>query len=82
MDAHNQPKIYTIQAHTLKVLMHPSVVELHALRLVHSRHGDERQLHFKLRVRCGKKEVIADVLVDTGAEIELGLEGIIFLGTF
>ena len=66
-DGHDQPKIYTIRDHTLEVLMHPSVLELHAVRVVHTPNGDERQVHLKVRVRCGKKEVIADVLVDTGA---------------
>ena len=71
VDGHDQPKIYTIRDHTLEVLMHPSVLELHAVRVVHTPHGDERQLHLKVRVRCGKKEVIADVLVDTGAQVSL-----------
>ena len=76
MDGHDQPKIYTIPDHTLKVLMHPSVLELHAVRVVHTPHGDERQLHLKVRVRCGKKEVIADVLVDTGAKVSLVRKGL------
>ena len=67
VDGHDQPKIYTIRDHTLEVLMHPSILELHAVRVVHTPHGEERQLHLKVRVRCGKKEVIADALVDTGA---------------
>ena len=67
VDGHDRPKIYTIRYHTLEALMHPSVLELHAVRVAHTPHGDERQLHLKVRVRCGKKEVIADVLVDTGA---------------
>ena len=49
----HQPKIYTIRDHTLEVLMHPDVLELHAVRVVHTPHGDERQLHLKVRVRCG-----------------------------
>ena len=32
VDGHDQPKIYTIRDHTLEVLMHPSVLELHAVR--------------------------------------------------
>ena len=75
MDGHDQPKFYTIREHTLAVLMHPSVLELHAVRVVHTPHGDERQLHLKVRVRCGKKEVIADVLVDTGAQVSLVPKG-------
>ena len=42
VDGHDQPKIYTILDHTLEVLMHPSVLELHAVRVVHTPHGDER----------------------------------------
>ena len=75
VDGHDQPKIYTIRDHTLEVLMHPSVLELHAVRAVHTPHGGERQLHLKVRVRCGKKEVIADVLVDTGAQLSLVPKG-------
>ena len=30
VDGHDQPKIYTIRDHALEVLMHPSVLELHA----------------------------------------------------
>ena len=78
MDGHDQPKIYTIRDHTLEVLMDPSVLELHAVRLAHTSHGDEWQLHLRVRVRCGKKEVIADVLVDTGAQVSFGSEGIFF----
>ena len=33
VDGHDQPKIYTIRDHTLEVLMHPSVLELHAVRV-------------------------------------------------
>ena len=76
VDGHDQPKIYTIRDHTLEVLMHPSVLELHAVRVVHTPHGDERQLHLKVRVRCGKKEVIADVLVDTDAQVSLVRKGL------
>ena len=69
MDGHDQSKMYTIRDHTLKVLMHPSLLELHAMRVVHTPHGDEPQLHLNVRVRCGKKELIVDVLVDTGAQV-------------
>ena len=78
LDGHDQPKIYTIRDHTLEVLMHPSILELHAVRVVHTPHGDERQLHLKLQVRCGRKEVIADVLVDTGAQVSLVWKGFFF----
>ena len=74
VDGHDQPRIYTIRGHTLKILMHPSVLELHAARVVHTGDGDERQLHLEVRVRCGKKEVIADVFVDTGAQLSLVLK--------
>ena len=67
VDGQDQPKIYTIRDHTLEVLMHPDVLELHAVRVVHTPHGDERQLHLKVRVRCGQEELVVDVLVDTGA---------------
>ena len=75
VDGHDQPKIYTIRDDTLEVLMHPSVLELHAVGVVHTPHGDERQLHLKVRVRRGKKEVIADILVDTGAQVSLVRKG-------
>ena len=76
VDGHDQPKIYTIRDHSLEVLMHPSVLELHAVRVVHTPHGDERQLHLKVRGRCGKKEVIADVLGDTGAQVSSVWKGL------
>ena len=69
VDGNDQPKIYTMRDHVLEVLMHPSVQELHAARVVHTPHGDEWQLYLKVRVRCVRKEVIADVLVDTGAKV-------------
>ena len=76
VDGQDQPKIYTIRDHTLEVLMHPDVLELHAVRVVHTPHGDERQLHLKVRVRCGQEELVADVLVDTGAEVSLVRRGL------
>ena len=75
VDGQDQPKIYEIRDHTLEVLLHPSVLELHAVRVVRTPHGDEGQLHLKVRVMCGRKEVIADVLVDTAAHAgKLGAE--------
>ena len=71
VDGRDQPRIYTIRDHTLEVLMHPDVLELHALRVVHTPQGDERQLHLKVRIRCGQEELVADVLVDTGAQVSL-----------
>ena len=53
VDGQDQPKIYTIRDHTLEVPMHPDELELHAVRVVHTPPGDERQLHLKVRVRCG-----------------------------
>ena len=50
--------------HTLEVLMHLDVLELHAVRVVHTPQGDERHLHLKVRVRCGQEELVVDVLVD------------------
>ena len=76
VDGHDQPKIYTICDHTLKVLMHPDVLDLHAVRVVHTPHGDERQLHLKLRARCGQEELVVDVLVDTGAQVSLVRRGL------
>ena len=75
-DGQDQPKIYDIRDHMLEVLMHPSVLELHAVRVIRTPHGDEQQLHLKVRVMCGRKEVIADVLVDTGAQVSLGRNGL------
>ena len=76
VDGQGQPKIYTIRDHTLEVLMHPDVLELHAVRVVHTPHGDERQLHLKVRVRCGREEKVVDVLVDTGAQVSLVRRGL------
>ena len=76
VDGQDQPKIYTIRDHTLEVLMHPDVLELHAVRVVHKPHGDERQLHLKVRVRCGREEKVVDVLVDTGAQVSLVRRGL------
>ena len=71
VDRQDQPKIYTILDHTLEVLMHLDVLELHAVRVIHTPQGDERQLHLKVRVRCGREELVVDVLVDTGAQVSL-----------
>ena len=76
VDGQDQPKIYTIRDHTLEVLMHPDVLELHAVRVVHTPHCDERQLHLKVRVRCGREEKVVDVLVDTGAQVSLVRRGL------
>ena len=76
VDGQNQPKIYTIRDHTLAVLMHPDVLELHAVRLVHTPQGDERQLHLKVRVRCGQEELVVDLLVDTAAQVSLVRRGL------
>ena len=76
VDGQDQPKIYEICDHTFEVLMHPSVLELHAVRVVRTPHGDERQLHLKVWVMCGRKEVIADVLVDTGDQVSLVRNGL------
>ena len=76
MDGQDQPRIYTIRDHTLEVLMHPDVLELHAVRVVHTPPGDERQLHFKVRVRCGQEGLVVDFLVDTGAQVSLVRRGL------
>ena len=76
VDGQDQPKIYTIRDHTLEVLMHPDVLELHAVRVVHTPHGDQRQLHLRVRVRCGQEELVVDVLVDTGAQMSLVRRGL------
>ena len=72
----DQPKIYTIRDHTPEVLMHLDVLELHAVIVVHTPHGDERQLHLKVRVRCGQEELVMDVLVDMGAQVSLVRRGL------
>ena len=76
VDGQDQPRIYTIHDHTLEVLMHPDVLELHAVRVVHTLHGDERQLHLKVRARCGQEELVVDVLVDMGAQVSLVRRGL------
>ena len=68
VDGQDQPKIYTIRDHPLEVLMHPDLLEFHAVRVLHTPQGDERQFHLKVRVRCGQEEFSVDVLVDTGAK--------------
>ena len=76
VDGQDQPKIYTIRDHTLEVLMHPDVLELHAMRVVHTPQGDEPQLHLQVRVRCGREKLVVDVLVDTGAQVSLVRRGL------
>ena len=76
VDWHDQPEIYRIRHHTLEVLGHQSVLKLHAVRVLHTPHRDKRQLHLKVRVRCGMKEVIADVLVDTCAQVSVVWNGL------
>ena len=76
MDGQDQPRIYTIRDHTLEVLMHPDVLEFHAVRVVHTPQGDEQQLHLKVRVRCGQEDLVVDVLVDTGAQVSLVRRGL------
>ena len=56
--------------------MHPDLLELHAVGVVHTPHGDERQLHLKVRVRCGQEELVVDVLVDTVAQVSLVRRGL------
>ena len=75
-DRQDQPKIYIIRDHTLEVLMHPDVLELHAVRVIRTLHGNKRQLHLKVRVRCGQEELVVDVLVDTGAQVSLVSRGL------
>ena len=76
VDGQDQRRIYTIRDHTLEVLMHPDVLELHAVRVVHTPQGDERQFHLKARVRCGQEELVVDVLVDTAAKGSLVRRGL------
>ena len=76
VDGQDQPKIYTIRDHTLEILMHPDVLELHAVRVVHTPHGNERQLHLQVRVRCRQEKFVVDVLVDTGAQVSLVWRGL------
>ena len=76
MDGQDQPKIYTIRDHILEILMHPDVLELHAVRVVHTPHGDDRQLHLKVPVRCRQEELVVDALVDTGAQVSLVRRGL------
>ena len=73
MDGQDQPRIYSIGDHTLEVLMHPDVLELHAVRVVHTPHGDERQLHLKVRVRCGQKELVKPVRTPVATFGSLGV---------
>ena len=76
VDGQDQPRIYTIRDHILEVMMHPYVLESHAVRVVHTPQADERQLHLKVRVQCGQEELAVDVLVDTGAQVSLVRRGL------
>ena len=76
MGGQDQPTIYEIRDHTLEVLMHPCILELHAVRVVRTPHSDERQLHLKVRVMCHEEEVVVDVLVDTGAQVSFVRNGL------
>ena len=40
VDGQDQPKIYEIRDHTLEVVMLPSVLELYAVRVVRTPHGN------------------------------------------
>ena len=40
VDCIDQPRIYTIRDHTLAVLLHPSILVLHAVKVVHTLNGD------------------------------------------
>ena len=73
VDGQHPTKIHEIRDQTLGVLMHPSVVELQAVRVVRTPHGSEGQSHLKVRVMCGQVVVVADVLVDTRAQVSLVL---------
>ena len=75
VDQHDQLQINEIRDCTLEVFMRASVLRLHAVRVVRTPHGVERQLHLKVRVRCGRTEVVADVLLDTWAQVSLGWKG-------
>ena len=76
LNGQDQPKIYEIRDHTLETLMHPSVLELHAVRVIRTPLGNEGQLHLKVRVMCGRKGMAADVLVDTGPQVSLVRNGL------
>ena len=76
LDGQDRPKIYDIRDHTLKVLMHQLLLELHAVRVLPASHGNEQQLHFKMQVMCGPKEVVADVMVHSGAQVRLVRNGL------
>ena len=71
MDGHDKPRIYKIQDHTPEVILQPSVLLLHAVTVVQTPHGDERQSHLKVRVMWRRRGVVADVLVDTGGQVGL-----------
>ena len=75
-NGHAQPKIHTIRDHTLKLLMLSSVLELQAVRVVHTPHRDEWRLNLKVLVRFTKKVVIANVLLDSGAQMSLVQKGL------
>ena len=79
-DGQDESKIFEIRDHTLEVFMHPSVLELHAMRVDRTPHGEERPLRLRVRVMCRQKGVVADVFVDTGAQVSLLWNGL-FLDT-
>ena len=42
--------------------MNQDVLELHAVKVLHTLQGDERQLHLEVRIRCGQEELVVDIM--------------------
>ena len=75
VDGQDQPKIYTIRDHTLEVLMHPDVLELHAVRVVHTPHGEagsDPRGHLGVTwgvYLCAGKPPLADIILSRPPEL-------------
>ena len=57
----------------MELLRKPEILGLHAVRQI----GREKQLHLKVRVSTGGRELVLDVLVDTGAQVSLVKTGLL-----
>ena len=66
-DGQPEPIVHDLHQSLIELLERPDILSLHAVRRV----GRERQLHLKVRALCGEVEKVFDVLVDTGAQVNL-----------
>ena len=38
------------------------MLELHAVKVIHTPQGDKRQLHLEVRILCGQEELVVDII--------------------